>query len=645
MTMVQRQRSPSPNVRHLGINLPLAGVPQKVKKFHANDTSHSERTVTLYIDGADEYVAIGAQTSTTVQEVIDVMAYTMKVEPQKIQIKRRLALGSRIQTPDEEVASFAIVCGLSSSKRAIKQFDYPIVIIGGGLGGIQTMVDMERRGRSDFMCIEKHADFGGHSWISVANRFTKLQTEKGTYHVDYILTENPVPTTFEDIMYKTWPNKPALLKMFRESARAHGLYEKTLFNTCVEKVADKKDKGFYAVYHVPVSGDGDATLVQAGAVVAWPGNLCELNKLTFKGEEDFGGYIEYSSFDVLDYPKCEGKVCILYGHGAFTIENVRTLVEHRVKKVIVICRRRNICGMKMASWMVSGSEIPVPGNVMLDIFQKMYDLVGWDVWTAHCVQTDANRTFAHISQKTVFGVTDVYFLAGYFGLMEVVVDEIESLSHLKCHTKKGLTFDCDVVIKAIGTSPSFEIDRQLGLKELVGVWANGDPLRPVNCNGMFVQARNFGSFSSGPAFATVVKVVNWFIDFPEDFLIVEKQMPRQKAGERPAYVPSGTYLTPMFMALSSMLPGLASDLNDMDVMKSRKQRLAHPLKEYLQECRDEWQGYIKQFRDAGIVDDRPDPPYPYTQEIMEDFIRKADVQAYTAQAKQMEKMQQVQNRK
>lgn len=40
---------------------------------------------------------------------------------------------------------------------------------------------------------------------------------------------------------------------------------------------------------------------------------------------------------------------ILYGHGAFTIENVRTLLEHRCKKVFVMCRKRNLCGMKASS--------------------------------------------------------------------------------------------------------------------------------------------------------------------------------------------------------------------------------------------------------------------------------------------------------
>merc|ERR1719221_1313073 len=117
--------------------------------------------------------------------------------------------------------------------------------------------------------------------------------------------------------------------------------------------------------------------------------------------------------------------------------------------------------------MVGYEEEPVPGNIMLEAFQKMYDLVGFNVWSAHSVQTDAEHSYAFITQPTVFGVTDVYFLAGYYGLMEVVVDEIKRLTHQTAHTKKNIT--CECILKAIGTKPSFKVDKFLGIKELVGI--------------------------------------------------------------------------------------------------------------------------------------------------------------------------------
>ncbi|CAE8640506.1 unnamed protein product, partial [Polarella glacialis] len=164
-----------------------------------------------------------------------------------------------------------------------------------------------------------------------------------------------------------------------------------------------------------------------------------------------------------------------------------TLLEHKAKKIYIMCRKRNLCGMKACSWLVGQSEVPIPGTVVMEMFQKMYDLVGFDAWSAFSVKTDAKRSFCHISQKTVFGVTDVYFLAGYYGLMEVVVDEIKRLTHHCVHTKKGRKIEAQVLVKAVGTVPSFQMDKMLGCKELVGVWCNGDCLRPVGCNGMFVE--------------------------------------------------------------------------------------------------------------------------------------------------------------
>lgn len=515
--------------------------------------------------------------------------------------------------------------GIKTFKRAVAKYDHPIVVIGAGLGGMQTMINLHQRGRSDIICLDKLDDFGGHSWMVVANKFTKLQTEKGTYHVDYLIPEAKIPTNFGDMEYKTWPTRDELLRMFREQAKEYGLYEKTRFNVSVEKVKVLPGFAQYALQTVPVNSEDGGELLMASAVLAWPGNLTECREIEFPGEDEFGGYIEYASFGKVDYDRVTGKEAILYGHGAFTIENVRTMLEHRCKKVYVLCRKRNLCGMKVASWMVGQAEVPVPGTILMEMFQKMYDLVGFDVWSAYSVKTDANRTFAHISQKTVFGVTDVYFLAGYYGLMEVVVDEIKRLSPGCAHTKKGQKIECDVILKAVGTVPSFQIDKMLGIKELVGLWCNGDCLRPVVCNGMFVEARNFGSFSSGPSFATFVYVINWFVDYPADMDIIRNQLPKQKPSDRPAYVPSATHLLPVMTTIGTALPMLAAQTSAIDALKHMKQRMAHPMSKYLGECKREWEMYIKHFKDSGMVDDRPEPAYPYTEPMVQDFIDRSNM--------------------
>jgi len=226
-----------------------------------------------------------------------------------------------------------------------------------------------------------------------------------------------------------------------------------------------------------------------------------------------------------------------------------------------------------------------------------------------------------ITQKTVFGVTDIYFLAGYFGLMEVVEDEIHRLTYQCAHTKKGAKIPCEVILKAVGTKPDFATDKMLGLRELVGLWSNGDPRRPVACNGMFVEARNFGSFSSGPAFAGIVVAINYFIDFPDDLDLIRSALPWNKAKERPAYVPDARHLGATFPQFST-IPALAAEIGKVDPLKATKTQKGLPISLYVEACRREWEGYIKIFRQRGMVDDRPDPPYPYTEEMVHDWIAR-----------------------
>jgi len=589
--------------------------------------SDTDRTVTVILEGGEEALQLGCKTSTTTAELQDILASMFQRYPTDIILKYKKGAYQTILKARDEVPSYVTVVGIKTFGRKVKQLDHPIFVLGAGLGAIQAMIDMQLRGRKDIICMEAHADFGGHSWIRAANKFTKLQTERGTYHVNYCQAWEPVPFKVNDLDYKTWPSRDALLHMMRENAREHGLYQYTLFNNQVEKLTPKN--GAYAVQYVPTDElwkykeDGDGGMMMVGFVSAWPGFLHLPNMVEFPGEDEFGGYMEYSSFDKVDYDLCVDRVCALYGHGAFTIENVRTLVEHRCKKCYVICRARNLSGTKMASWLVGSQPAPVSAAVLLEAFSKMYNLVGFDVWNAHSVHTDAKRSFAQITQKTIFGVTDIYFLAGYYGIMQCIVDEVKRVSHQCIHTKKGKKVNTEVFIKAIGTKPSFKIDKQLGIKEVVGAWVNGDPLRFVNLGSKGVQAKNFGSFSVGPGFAPSVQQCNWFLDYPEDWWLVHDKLPRNKADVWPAYVVAATYGLPMGMALGGNIPGLGAKMGEADGLKARKQWESHPLETYLAECTREWENYIRYFKKHGMIDeDREECPYPYTLETMYELMDK-----------------------
>ncbi|CAE8643034.1 unnamed protein product, partial [Polarella glacialis] len=114
-----------------------------------------------------------------------------------------------------------------------------------------------------------------------------------------------------------------------------------------------------------------------------------------------------------------------------------------------------------------------------------------------------------------------------------------------------------------------------------------------------------------------------FIDYPSDFEMVRALLPKKKAGEQPCYVPSATHLLPTMTSMA-MCPMLQATLNVSDAQKHIKQRLAHPASKFLEECKAEWQGYINQFKRDEMVDDRPDPEYPYTEKELKDWIDRSN---------------------
>lgn len=601
------------------------------------DVAHQSRVVTLQVEGSSEMFTFGAKSTTKVDEVIDILADFLWCKPEHLALKsvnpRR---GPTVQRGFHEVASHVLLSGVKTLKRPTAKYKHPFVVIGAGLGGILNCVGLVERGRHDFVMVERHKDFGGNAWIGVASEDSILQTEKGTYHVDYLLPEASVPHFFEDVTYSTWPSRDMILKMFRRSAEAHGLYEKTIFNVDVKKVRSLVRNGdaskSYTLQYVPGRMDGqqfldegDGEILEASAVFAWPGYFCQPNLVQLNGEDAFDGYIEYGSCNKIDYTKVVDNICIVYGHGASATETVRILLEQRCAKVLLLCRKRNVCGTRMVSWMLNQSEHAIPGHIVLDALQKMYDLIGVDVWKLAPVSTNDNHSWATIEQRTDPGVNDMYFLAAYYGLMEVTVDSIKRLGYQLAQTVKGKKLKAPVLIKCLGTVPDFRIDRMLGLKELVGYWIDADPLRPVYCNPQVVQGRSLRSFSATPQIAAMVQVFNWFVDYPEDFRGIVNTLPRSKADDHlPGYILRPENIGPTTIAMIQAHPILATEILKADSLKFRKHREAHPLHEYLRECEEDWKKYTKLFSEAQNAKKKDEPTYPYSEQSMRDLLSKAE---------------------
>mmetsp|Transcript_22019 Transcript_22019/g.62554 ORF Transcript_22019/g.62554 Transcript_22019/m.62554 type:complete len:537 (-) Transcript_22019:214-1824(-) len=525
---------------------------------------------------------------------------------------------------DAAVQQYLAALAHARRERPAREYEHPIAVIGGGMLGVSMALDLQRRGRQSFVLVDRMCAWGGSTWNDVANRTTKLQTEKASYHPLYLDFEVPVDPTL-----KTWPSRDSIQQMIERVAKEAGLDEKARLGCDVDAIkreGNPLNGGHYVVHFS--DDEGRATNLVSSAVIACMGVFYVPKDIKWPGRESFGGYISHGSYDMMDPKKLKGNMVLIVGHGGFTIENVRTCVEYEAAGVKIVCRTRHFSGPKISSWLVSSQEHPVPGHILLKSFQYMYDLVGLDVWSHPAVQTDKSRSMAFIRQSATFGVTDVYFLACAYGFAEVIEDEVERLSHHCAETRKGQRIACQVVLKCLGSECDPGFDEVMGLKEIRGYWVNGEPLCASMTMASGVQAKNFGSFSVGPFFAGAVTAVNHVVDYPEDLLSLDLPVHRPAKG-RPGYYVDTAYMLACGVIISQ-LPGLSWQLDVVNRLKAMKTCQAHPKEAHLAECVKEWEAYIRMMKEHGqVAADAEEIPYPYTIEAIDSLI--GDTNQYWSQ--------------
>merc|ERR1719436_1279203 len=94
--------------------------------------------------------------------------------------------------------------------------------------------------------------------------------------------------------------------------------------------------------------------------------------------------------------------------------------------------------------------------MVLHEFKPMYDLLGWNAWNFFSVTSNPERTIASIKQYTRWGISDVFFLAIYFGKAEVMQGEVKRFKESSILLSSGTVLpDIQHVIKVIGFDGDF----------------------------------------------------------------------------------------------------------------------------------------------------------------------------------------------
>lgn len=600
-----------------------------VKDRMAQPLSVSNVTTMLQIHGTQEQMTLPVLTSTTVYEVKKMIAVRLGVEPSDMEFVIKQGCFYRTQTDTEEVRRKVVIRGIKSFTRVRMAWNEPLTIIGAGHLGLRLLMHFLKHEEQNVVLYETKGDVGGTSWIEQANKTSKLQTELGTYHLQFD-EDYTVPTNMS-----TWPNRDELLQHFRQVSRDYGLYPYIRLNTTVKSmIVDKgprtgspnlADQTYKLELESGVPSEVEKKLeeVSAAGIFLFPGNLSVPRRETYTGEDLFGGSIHYAMHDNVDYTTCEGQEVAIVGHGAFAVENIRTCCEYSCKKIWLICRRKNLSCPRVTSWFINQAHSAISGRLMMESMQPMYDLIGFDPWTYYAVIANEKRTTVTISQKARFGIGDVYFLAIAMGVCEVVVDQIKRLSRHTVHLEGGTKLGCTVMLKLLGFTGQWDNDRLMGVKELTGFWVNEDCRRALFAEPISVSASNFGGTSFSPGARAWIEYFSYFIWFPKDFASVVPLLPRHKADpqtDRPAYVIDARHGASTGITLDAAVLALQESGAKRGLLKRNKQLECHPPRIFLEECAAEWEEYGRKLERQGAP--RSAPLYPYTHEMVDAFLQE-----------------------
>lgn len=536
---------------------------------------------------------------------------------------------------DTAIMPNSVYClGIDSFTRQRHHYAHPFVVIGAGHMGLRHALMCSQEKVHDYVVFEKHGAVGGTAWLVNANFFSKVQSELGTYHLDYS-EHNECPKNMSP-----WPSRDELLRHFEHCCDLYGMTPHIRLNTEVLKFKihtqkDSKEQSYEMQLEVKKE---DGTFVNdsmmGSSVNYYPGNLTIPRRDKYKGEDNFEGVVCYGMFGETNYELCRGAHVAVVGMGAFAIENVRTSVEHRAKQIYILCRRKHLAMPRMTSWFVNNSFFPIAGPTFINHMKPMYDLFGEDPWDYHSVTSNTARTMATVNQSARTGIGDIYFLARYYGKVNVIQSSVLRLTRKDIIldigtdlTMESRTLSCSVIIKSLGFEPDLGGDKLMQCTELTGYWINGDHRRSAVSDLRSLYASNFGGTSLSPGAIVWCAALLHVLHFPKDFeaFMATGACPVHKAEpdkNYPAIVISAKDGSTLMMIVSNSLPWAADDLNAKQAIKRAKNQGCHSLEQVQKLCEEEWFRYCEVFKEQG--DNRPFPPYPYSLQDMQKAVEDQD---------------------
>jgi len=595
------------------------------------------KDVTLRIKGSNDELVMPVMTATRVEQIIDLLKERLCLDDDTpLEFFTKQGMNWKRQRRHEEIGKTVFVKGIASFQRRVFKHLHPLAVIGSGMVGLRQGIELVMMGNEDFSLFERKGSLGGCAWRDHANPSSKLQSEGPSYQVQW---HKDLPMVTD---YGMWPSRAKILQHMQDMCEQYGVSPHVRFNSDVRSmIIDEPNnslRNYTLSVHAPGGSAGDddddddyhEKFICSG-MFHYPGALRDIIRKDWPGEAEFGGQVAYGIGGEIDYKSVVKTNVVIVGMGAFAVENARTCFENGAAHAYVVARNQNLLLPRLLSWWMNCSPSPVPAAMVLNSMRPMYDLAGWDPWSNNAVHAGPDRKTAHIKQSARPGIGDFFFLATFYGWVEVIQSEVKRLSHRTVHLLCGRVLDdIDHFIKVVGFTADYTVDRLHQVDEYIAFWPHGDWQRHVWCEMGAVDASHFGGTSLSPGANSLCFQAAHYLLCPHDAraLLGSGTLPKNKArlDARGVLLPAYVW-DPRLGAMASISFALGCrairefDMETSPLKRGKMFELADP-ERFVEECAKDWNHYCKIFKDRG--DCRDAPPYPYALEFTLRILREND---------------------
>lgn len=600
------------------------------------------RMTTVKIEGSGESISLPVQIDVTdVKQIKETLASLFGAKVSDLTISTE----SGTQKDTDTVGSNVIVKGIQSFRNSRYTWPHPTVIIGGGYRGIKTAAAYMNAGNPNFILFDRHSKFGGDAWIDAATNYSKLQTDFAAFNIwwgpDFAITGEG---GYGRPGWYTWFNRNEILQSFQKCAEEYGIVPHCHFNsdvTGLEIIGDPEAHDrYYDLTIDSLDKKKDPFTVKASVIYHYGGSYHQNRLIEYPGEDQFQGQIGYGmgeGFIYNDERMKNARVAIL-GNGAFAVENVRTCVENGADKVFIVTRRKNLASPRVPCWFAHQGPLPTPGDMILKLFQPMYELTGMgDPFSYWAVVSNKERTYVTLSQASRFGIGDVTFLCHAYGKLEYVQDTLQRLTKHTLHLTSGQKLEnITGLVKALGLMGDFRFDKLHKITHRLGDMVNGDFRRVIQIDATGMHAANFTTFALGIGVAGFVRQWQYIHSNPyeyyravEEFGLLQ-MLPVHKGSktqpDQPIYVTNVQYEMSASIIFAGFFPQLQLFNEEDSPYKYGLVHTCHPIDKFLDECHADWDKYQKLFKEQGCT--REYIKYPYTKEIIQGFFDEYSKRVY-----------------